>query len=178
MQTLPKDAESTLRLIKGEIPGVTAPMLYFGMLYATFAWHVEDHNLYSINYHHLGASKTWYGVPETDADSFEQVVRDRIYADALRKAAEEGRSDYEQEVLVQRTLLEKTTMFSPQLLLRAGSRHTLPQYLIRVRCLLGASHQHQAVRRLPTLSGTLNAMRQTNGCEHTLFRPPRKASLS
>ena len=119
-QALPKDAESTLRLIKGEIPGVTAPMLYIGMLFATFAWHVEDHNLYSINYHHLGAPKTWYGVPETDADSFEQVVRDRIYADALRKAAEEGRSDYEQEVLVQRTLLEKTTMFSPQLLLRAG----------------------------------------------------------
>ncbi|KAK9842710.1 hypothetical protein WJX74_001062 [Apatococcus lobatus] len=129
LQTLPKDAESTLRLIKGEIPGVTAPMLYFGMLFATFAWHVEDHNLYSINYHHLGAPKTWYGVPETDADSFEQVVRDRIYTDALRKAAEEGRSDYEQEVLVQRTLLEKTTMFSPQLLLQAGVKvYRMVQY--------------------------------------------------
>ena len=126
VQMLPKDVESTLRLIKGEIPGVTAPMLYVGMLFATFAWHVEDHNLYSINYHHLGAPKTWYGVPETDADSFEQVVRDRIYTDALRKAAEEGRSDYEQEVLVQRTLLEKTTMFSPQLLLQAGTLLQFP----------------------------------------------------
>ena len=59
LQVLPRLENSTLRLLKGEVPGITTPMLYIGMLYATFAWHVEDHYLYSINYQHLGAAKTW-----------------------------------------------------------------------------------------------------------------------
>lgn len=49
-QTLPRDGESVLRVLDSDIPGVTSPMLYLGMLFATFAWHVEDHYLYSINY--------------------------------------------------------------------------------------------------------------------------------
>ncbi|KAE8671696.1 Jumonji domain protein isoform 2 [Hibiscus syriacus] len=63
---LPK---STLRLLETAIPGVTDPMLYIGMLFSLFAWHVEDHYLYSINYHHCGASKTWYGVPDGAFDA-------------------------------------------------------------------------------------------------------------
>ena len=50
MQTLPRDGESVLRVLDMDIPGVTSPMLYLGMLFATFAWHVEDHYMYSINY--------------------------------------------------------------------------------------------------------------------------------
>jgi len=47
--------------------------LYFGMLFSSFCWHVEDHYAHSINYMHWGAPKTWYGVPGADADTFEST---------------------------------------------------------------------------------------------------------
>ena len=39
------------------VPGVTRAYLYFGSWKSSFAWHVEDMNLFSINYHHGGACK-------------------------------------------------------------------------------------------------------------------------
>lgn len=42
-----------------QVEGLTHPWLYFGALFATFCWHTEDHFLYSMNYLHTGASKTW-----------------------------------------------------------------------------------------------------------------------
>eukprot|EP00803_Ostreobium_quekettii_P004564 evm.model.scf_1977.1 EVM.evm.TU.scf_1977.1 scf_1977:530-6614(-) len=57
------------------IAGVNSPWLYFGALFTTFCWHVEDHFLYSANYLHKGASKTWYGIPEPCAGRFEDLVR-------------------------------------------------------------------------------------------------------
>ncbi|CAN6253670.1 unnamed protein product [Urochloa humidicola] len=65
---------STLRLLRAAVPGITDPMLYIGMLFSMFAWHVEDHYLYSINYHHCGAAKTWYGIPGSAASDFEKVT--------------------------------------------------------------------------------------------------------
>jgi hypothetical protein len=50
---------------------VLVPWLYVGSTFSSFCWHFEDHMLYSINYNHLGAAKTWYGVPGSAAEAFE-----------------------------------------------------------------------------------------------------------
>ncbi|KAJ3689538.1 hypothetical protein LUZ61_018702 [Rhynchospora tenuis] len=107
---LPK---STLRLLRTAIPGVTDPMLYIGMLFSMFAWHVEDHYLYSINYQHCGAAKTWYGVPGQAASGFERVVRQYVYNQEILTG--QGDEDAAFDIL-----LGKTTMFPPKVLLDHG----------------------------------------------------------
>ncbi|KAI3804513.1 hypothetical protein L1987_26113 [Smallanthus sonchifolius] len=109
-------SRSTLRLLETTIPGVTEPMLYIGMLFSMFAWHVEDHYLYSMNYHHCGAAKTWYGVPGHAALDFEKAVRQKVYTnDILSADGEHGAFD---------VLLGKTTLFPPNIL----SQHNVPVY--------------------------------------------------
>jgi len=51
--------------------------MYYGALFTTFCWHNEDNYLYSINYHHKGAPKQWYGVPgnQKDANGLEKVFK-------------------------------------------------------------------------------------------------------
>jgi putative hemolysin len=79
---------SLLRFMKEEIPGVTSPMVYVGMMFSWFAWHVEDHDLHSLNYMHMGAGKTWYGVPREAAVAFEEVVRVHGYGGEINPLGE------------------------------------------------------------------------------------------
>ena len=62
------------RRVHSTIPGVTAPYLYMGMWKATFAWHVEDMDLYSINFLHYGAEKIWYSASAADGKRLERIA--------------------------------------------------------------------------------------------------------
>jgi hypothetical protein len=83
MRLAPRARGSLLQPMGRDVAGVTTPMLYVAMLYSWFAWHVEDHELHSLNYLHFGKSKTWYGVPRDAMLAFEDAVRVHGYADDL-----------------------------------------------------------------------------------------------
>ena len=67
---------------------------------------------FSINYHHFGTPKPWYGVPGHSAPEFEKVVQHGVYADdILSTSREDGAFG---------VLVEKTTMFPQNILLQYG----------------------------------------------------------
>lgn len=75
---LPQLKGSLLQFLDGNMPGVTVPWMYIGMIFTAFCFHTEDNFLYSVNYHHLGAPKTWYGVPAAESASFEKAMRQEV----------------------------------------------------------------------------------------------------
>ena len=131
-------------------------MVYLGMAFSTFAWHVEDHFLYSINYNHMGAPKIWYGIPGTSSLAFEKVAEEEILPDEEKTVEDanvmnadakiESNSDFSKTVSIDmvvdtyddykkgecgvdnnvfrahpkvyKALMSKTTMFSPELLVK------------------------------------------------------------
>nr|XP_043637142.1 lysine-specific demethylase REF6 [Erigeron canadensis] len=108
MRTVSRSKGSLLKFMKEEIPGVTSPMVYLSMLFSWFAWHVEDHDFHSLNYMHMGAGKTWYGVPKDAAVAFEDVIRNHGYGGEINPIVNFA------------TLGEKTTIISPEVLVKAG----------------------------------------------------------
>ncbi|XP_073022179.1 lysine-specific demethylase REF6-like [Primulina eburnea] len=108
MRGVSRVSVSLLRFMKEEIPGVTSPMVYIAMMFSWFAWHVEDHDFHSLNYLHMGAGKTWYGVPHEAAFAFEDVISEHGYAGEINP------------LVTFATLGEKTTVMSPEVLLNAG----------------------------------------------------------
>lgn len=71
--------ENLLDVLGQNVPGVNTAYLYLGMWKASFAWHLEDVDLYSINYIHFGAPKQWYSISQADARKFEAAMRSKYY---------------------------------------------------------------------------------------------------
>ena len=103
LNNLPNAPESVLRHVKVGINGINVPWMYYGSLFATFCWHNEDNYLYSVNYHHTGAPKQWYGVPgaEKAAEGLEKIFKNYLSL-KMRDVPD--------------LLHHITTMFSPRLL--------------------------------------------------------------
>ncbi|CAG7897582.1 unnamed protein product, partial [Brassica rapa] len=78
LNNLPRLPGSVLSFEDCDISGVLVPWLYVGMCFSSFCWHVEDHHLYSLNYHHFGEPKVWYGVPGSNATSLEKAMRKHL----------------------------------------------------------------------------------------------------
>ncbi|KAL2601543.1 hypothetical protein AAZX31_10G198000 [Glycine max] len=108
LQVIARSSGSLTRFMPDDIPGVTSPMVYIGMLFSWFAWHVEDHELHSMNFLHTGSSKTWYAVPGDYAFAFEEVIRTEGYS---------GNIDH---LAALKLLGEKTTLLSPEVIVASG----------------------------------------------------------
>lgn len=106
LNNIPCAPDSVLRHVKVGINGINVPWMYHGSLFTTFCWHNEDNYLYSINYHHKGAPKQWYGVPGyvKAADGLEKVFKNYLSM-KMRDVPD--------------LLHHITTMFSPRLLQNA-----------------------------------------------------------
>eukprot|EP00730_Choanoeca_flexa_P002058 TRINITY_DN10895_c0_g1_i3.p1 TRINITY_DN10895_c0_g1~~TRINITY_DN10895_c0_g1_i3.p1 ORF type:complete len:1127 (+),score=288.84 TRINITY_DN10895_c0_g1_i3:198-3578(+) len=90
-----------------KLPGVNTPYLYYGMWKASFCWHTEDMDLYSINYIHTGMPKTWYAIRPGDASKFDAVVN-RLFEHEHRACRNFTR--------------HKTSMIAPHVLAQHGVR--------------------------------------------------------
>ena len=89
LQQIASHDASLLRFVRYDIPGVNTPMLYFGMLFAMFCWHVEDSHMYSISYLHEGAPRRlWHGFIATPLISSCELTRGA--KDVVRRLAAPG----------------------------------------------------------------------------------------
>lgn len=114
---------NVLNYIDRDIPGVNHSYLYAGAWKSTFAWHLEDQDLYSINYIHFGAPKQWYSIPQNELPKFESFVKDQFPT--------EFRSCHE-------FLRHKTVLISPQLLKENG-----------IQCNKIIQHEHEFMITFP-----------------------------
>lgn len=94
-----------LDLMDEKLPGVNDAYLYAGLWKATFSWHLEDQDLYSINYLHFGAPKQWYSIPQSEHEKFYNLMKE-IFDEDYRNCTE--------------FLRHKTFLASPQFLEKNG----------------------------------------------------------
>lgn len=96
---------NVLDLMEEKIPGVNDAYLYAGLWKASFSWHLEDQDLYSINYLHFGAPKQWYSIPQREHKKFYTLMKE-IFAEDYKQCHE--------------FLRHKTFLASPQFLAKHG----------------------------------------------------------
>ncbi|XP_067927988.1 lysine-specific demethylase 5A-like [Watersipora subatra] len=77
LNNLPVHEKSILKYVTGDVSGMKVPWCYVGMCFSSFCWHIEDHWSYSVNYHHWGEPKTWYGVPSSHGQQLEDAMKSR-----------------------------------------------------------------------------------------------------
>ncbi|ODV62417.1 JmjC-domain-containing protein [Ascoidea rubescens DSM 1968] len=65
-----------LNYLDSTLSGINDPYLYAGLWKSTFSWHLEDQDLYSINYIHFGAPKQWYSIPQDHQESFYNLMKE------------------------------------------------------------------------------------------------------
>lgn len=105
---LPFHPMSFFRHAGNEIPYLTKPWIYIGMIFSGLNWHFDDFFTYSVNYLHFGEQKTWYAIPEEDAPKYRKLISDILGPDRIKKSPKD--------------LLEAEYMLTPEALRNAGIR--------------------------------------------------------
>ena len=77
LKILSNNPRSLLRSM-GPLMGVTMPTLHVGMVFSTGCWHRDPHGLPWIDYHHTGASKVWYGIPDSHSIAFYTAMKQLV----------------------------------------------------------------------------------------------------
>ena len=112
--------ESSMRWLPGPVPGISSPKLRIGAMFSTTKWHISEHFLYSIYFHHVGESKIWYGVPASDAAKFEAAVANTRLANLWKELETSGKPRIQCADAISAALTRHEVSFSPQFLYDRG----------------------------------------------------------
>lgn len=74
LKILSNNHKSILRTM-GPVMGVTVPTLHLGMLFTTGCWYRDPHGLPWIEYHHTGAPKIWFSIPDSHSIAFYTAMK-------------------------------------------------------------------------------------------------------
>ncbi len=77
LKVLSNNPRSLLRCM-GPVMGVTVPTLNVGMVFTSGCWYRDPHGLPWIDYHHTGAPKAWYAVPDSQGIAFYTAMKQLV----------------------------------------------------------------------------------------------------
>lgn len=56
--------------------GIQSPYTYIGMVFSTFGCHVEDSDMFSINFNHGDSDKLWYSIKPSGHADLDKLVEE------------------------------------------------------------------------------------------------------